>query len=292
MINIMTRLNKMPVPIWVSIALSLIALIGAVDYFTGFTLSFSIFYLAPISFSAWFIGRRAGIFTAAACAFAWLLTLLVYPHSGGNALLPIWNLMVGVGLFGVVLVILVTLRDALDHERDLARTDSLTGIHNSRSFTEHTQYELRRSARYGNPFSLAYIDIDNFKAINDNSGHSTGDALLRTVAETIRDTIRPTDIVARLGGDEFAILFVEADYKGAQIAIRRVQKALAEATSLAGLPVTFSIGVVTCLDPVNSVEDLLKMADSLMYSVKRGSKNGFRHQLAGKAESDNVNQVA
>ena len=200
--------------------------------------------------------------------------------------------MVGVGLFGVVLVILSTLREALEHERELARTDSLTGASNSRSFVEHTQFELRRSARYGNPFSLAYIDLDNFKAINDRFGHSTGDDLLRAVAESLKVVVRPSDIVARLGGDEFAILFVEADYKAAQVAIRRVQKALSDATSEAGWPITFSIGMVTCEEPNLSVDELLQRADSLMYGVKRSSKNGIRHHRLDKDEPDKAGQVA
>ena len=215
MIDIMTSSSRLPVQVWGAIALSLIAVIGAADYLTGSALAFSIFYLAPISLATWFVGKRAGIGTAALCAAVWLATLIANSRAYSNALAPIWNLMVGVALFGVVLVILSTLREALDHERELARTDSLTGAANSRAFAEQTQFELRRATRYGRPFSLAYIDVDNFKTVNDRFGHSAGDGLLRAVAETLRETVRPTDTVARLGGDEFAILFVEADYKAA-----------------------------------------------------------------------------
>ena len=269
------------------VALLLIALIGVADYLTAHALSISTFYLAPICIMTWFVGKRAGILTVAICAITWLVSLVAGAASYSNALVSIWNLMVGVGLFGVVQVILSNLRGALDHERELARTDALTGAANSRAFTELAQLELKRAVRYNRPFSLAYIDVDNFKEVNDRFGHATGNALLRTVVETMNANVRPVDSVARLGGDEFAILFVEAGYKEAHTAMRRLQKALREMSQREGWTVTFSIGMVTCEDPVGSVDDLLKMADTLMYTVKRGSKNGLRHEVL-----DNVEQVA
>ncbi|HKP54129.1 MAG TPA: GGDEF domain-containing protein [Chloroflexia bacterium] len=269
-------------PVWGGIALCMIALISVADYLTGSALAFSIFYLVPISLATWFVGKRAGIIAAALCAVAWLATLVANGHAYSNTLVPIWNLIVGVGLFVCALVILSTLRDALDHERELARTDTLTGAANSRAFAERARFELKRAARYNRPFSLAYIDVDNFKVVNDRFGHGAGDELLRTVAKTLNANLRPTDTVARLGGDEFVILFVEAGYREAQAAIRRVQKSLAEIARESGWPVTFSIGMVTCEDPAESVEVLLKMADTLMYGVKRGSKNGLRHELLDK----------
>jgi diguanylate cyclase (GGDEF)-like protein len=287
MMDIMTRPNRVSLPVWGVIVLSMTALIGVADYLTGSALALSIFYLVPISLAAWFVGKRAGIVTAALCAVVWLATLVANVHAYSNTLVHIWNLILGVGLFVGVLVMLSTLRDALDHERELARTDSLTGAANSRAFAERARFELKRAARYNHPFSLAYIDVDNFKVVNDRFGHGAGDDLLRAVAETLNANVRPTDTVARLGGDEFALLFIEAGYKEAQAAIRRVQKALAETARESGWPVTFSIGMVTCEDPVESVESLVKMADTLMYAVKRGSKNGLRHELL-----DNVEQVA
>lgn len=282
MIDIVTRPSRLSLPVWGGIALCMIALISVADYLTGSALAFSIFYLVPISLATWFVGKRAGIIAAALCAVAWLATLVANGHAYSNTLVPIWNLIVGVGLFVCALVILSTLRDALDHERELARTDTLTGAANSRAFAERARFELKRAARYNRPFSLAYIDVDNFKVVNDRFGHGAGDELLRTVAKTLNANLRPTDTVARLGGDEFVILFVEAGYREAQAAIRRVQKSLAEIARESGWPVTFSIGMVTCEDPAESVEVLLKMADTLMYGVKRGSKNGLRHELLDK----------
>lgn len=95
----------------------------------------------------------------------------------------------------------------------MAREDFLTGVLNSRAFYEMAQVEMARAARQDSPLSLAYIDLDDFKEVNDTLGHSTGDRVLQAVAATIMEDIRLTDAVARLGGDEFAILLSGSDRK-------------------------------------------------------------------------------
>jgi PAS domain S-box-containing protein len=101
------------------------------------------------------------------------------------------------------------LRAALENEKNLSRLDFLTQIPNRRAFSEILQTEAMRSRRYKRPLSIAYIDLDNFKQVNDQLGHETGDELLRLVAQTIFTNIRGTDTVSRLGGDEFALLLPE-----------------------------------------------------------------------------------
>lgn len=284
MAGITTHLSLLSARAWAGVAAALIALIGVGDYFTRMSPALSVFYLLPISLITWFVGRQGGIVTSAVCAIASLAVPVTNASYYENPISPIWNLTVDLGLFGVTLVVLSTLRDALEHERELARTDSLTGVANNRAFAELVRYELNRAARYNSPFSIAYIDIDNFKMVNDRFGHSAGDGLLREVAATLTGNTRPTDTAARLGGDEFAILLVESDYISAQAAMRRVQRALSDKASERGWPVTFSIGMVTCQDPRGSVDDLLKLADALMYRVKRASKNGMQHELVKKTE--------
>jgi diguanylate cyclase (GGDEF)-like protein len=101
------------------------------------------------------------------------------------------------------------LRSAMEREKEAARTDSLTGAMNSRAFGELATAELHRARRYERPFTIAYVDIDDFKAVNDRFGHSSGDTLLRLVAETMKHNSRAVDVIARVGGDEFVILFPE-----------------------------------------------------------------------------------
>lgn len=172
------------------------------------------------------------------------------------------------------------LRSALERESRLSRTDPATGVANRRLFVEFAKLEIETAHKYKHPLTVVYIDIDNFKIINDTCGHHTGDRVLQTVAETIKDSLRETDVVARLGGDEFAILLPKSEYEPAQIVIRRVQKRLLESMERQKLSTTFSIGAVTFTQPPSSVDEMLKQADSLMYLVKNNGKNQIEHRSA------------
>jgi len=161
----------------------------------------------------------------------------------------------------------------LEHERSQARSDFLTGALNSRAFEQIAAAEIQRSGRYSHPLTLAYIDIDNFKAVNDEFGHSTGDGLLKTIARTISENLRTTDYVARLGGDEFAVLMPETGAEAALMVMARIQALLEEQMREKRWPVTTSIGMVTCLKPPPSTDRLIQMADEQMYACKREGKD-------------------
>jgi diguanylate cyclase (GGDEF)-like protein/PAS domain S-box-containing protein len=165
------------------------------------------------------------------------------------------------------------LRTSLEDEKNLSRIDFLTGIANRRGFYEAVEMEAKRSKRYKRPFTLAYLDVDNFKRINDLLGHDTGDLLLKRVAEQIRKVTRETDMVARLGGDEFAILFSEGGGDAAAAAISNLQAVLLKLVHDESWDVSFSIGVRTFRTPIESVESMIKATDELMYDVKRNGKN-------------------
>jgi diguanylate cyclase (GGDEF)-like protein len=128
---------------------------------------------------------------------------------------------------------------------------------------------------------VAYLDLDNFKEVNDRFGHSRGDSLLRLVAATIRTNLRKTDMVARLGGDEFALLLPETGYEPAAAVLRKIHQLLLGKMQRCGYPVTCSIGAVTFLRPAESVEELIKRADACMYAAKRGGKDRMKHVLVG-----------
>jgi diguanylate cyclase (GGDEF)-like protein len=161
----------------------------------------------------------------------------------------------------------------------LARTDYVTGAVSIRYFYELMQIEMNRAKRYGRPFTLAYIDLDNFKAVNDRLGHSTGDRVLRAVTEAICRQVRPVDRVARLGGDEFALLLPETDDEAAKTVINRIHASLVDEMLRNGWMVTFSMGVVTFREIPKTVDDVVKMADDLMYSVKDTGKNGVNYSI-------------
>jgi diguanylate cyclase (GGDEF)-like protein len=164
-------------------------------------------------------------------------------------------------------------------EKNLARKDMLTGAANRRLFFELAEVEIRRSRRYKHPFTLAYIDLDNFKKVNDTQGHNAGDNVLKVVVETIRKNIREIDLISRLSGDEFVILLPETNLSQAKVVIERTQKGLLFAMQKNSWPVTFSIGVITFEKVPSTADEMVKVADNLMYEVKKSGKNNIRYDV-------------
>jgi diguanylate cyclase (GGDEF)-like protein len=260
----------------------MVAALGYLDYVTG-DLSFIVFYIGPVTFVAWFAGRRWGLFIAGISTIAWvsadLLDTLRQAENPAppTSALSAWNVIMKLAFLFLVTHAVAALRRAYSLEQAMARTDPLTGAANRRQFTDALQSELHRSSRYRHPLTLAYADIDNFKSVNDRLGHPAGDRLLKTVVETIRATIRETDLLGRLGGDEFALLLPETGSDEALRVLEKCRMALREAAGRNGWPVTFSFGVVTGLFPGSTAEDLLGRADTLLYEAKQAGKDRIRH---------------
>lgn len=168
---------------------------------------------------------------------------------------------------------------ALERERVLSSVDPLTGTVNARAFRERARDEIDRSRRYGRPFTLAYVDLDNFKTVNDRFGHSAGDNLLRLVTDIIRKNLRTTDILARVGGDEFAFLLPETDQVSAHAVLDKIRNKVASSLKEAELPVTMSVGAVVYLSAPDSVDSMIHQADNLMYQAKYSGKNRIRLEV-------------
>jgi diguanylate cyclase (GGDEF)-like protein len=139
--------------------------------------------------------------------------------------------------------------------------------------------EIDRFQRNKQPFTVSYIDLDNFKAVNDNFGHNVGDDVLSAVVRQIKNLLRKTDFIARLGGDEFVLILPDTDQAGAQLLISKIQISLLEEMQKNKWPVTFSIGVLTCINIPQTVNELIKQADDLMYSVKNNGKNSINYSI-------------
>ncbi|MBL7996519.1 GGDEF domain-containing protein [bacterium] len=250
-----------------------IFLIGLADYVTGREVVLSVFYAVPLVFIAWYSRFTTALVMAILTAIIWFLANYLdgtaYPHWA----IPYWNSLVRLS-FQLMLIFLTTkLKNALQFEKSLARVDSLTRLANGRGFQELAMLELQRSSRAGRPFTVAYVDLDNFKYINDTFGHDKGDALLIEVATIFRKSLRTIDQAARLGGDEFALLMPETDLDAAKVVITKVREALQTAMQQKQWPVTASIGVLTFDVPPASVNAMIKMVDDLMYTVKKSGKN-------------------
>jgi diguanylate cyclase (GGDEF)-like protein len=272
----MLKLDQFSRPAIYLLAAGLMTIIGAANYVSSVEISFSIFYLLPIALVGWSIGRRDGIFAALVGAVLWFLadSRRVYSHP----LFPYWNAAVRLFFFLIVVYILTELKRALEREQSLSRVDFLTGIFNSKAFYELAEREIERSRRSELPLTLAYIDCDDFKNINDRLGHETGDRLLKVVAETLRRNIRGADLGARIGGDEFIVLLPETNEEAAQVILERLRQMLDTAMDEKGWSVTFSIGAATFQPPLDSMETMIRKADDLMYTAKNSGKNRMLRQ--------------
>ena len=261
---------------WIITGGALVIGVGILDYLTSDDVALSLFYLVPIAMLTWMVGWRSGLATAVACAAVWVGTDL----AAGEIFLPfyiyIWNTFIILGFFVVVVLLLSALRSALEHERELAHTDFLTGAVNPRFFFELLQMEIDRSQRYAHPFTIAYIDIDNFKAINDSFGHIIGDRVLCLMVDCARQHLRKTDLVARLGGDEFALLLPETNQESAQTSLLKIQAEILTGMQSNNWPVTISIGVLTCVNPMLTTQEIVGLVDKLMYTVKQSGKNSIK----------------
>jgi len=263
-----------------AINIGAILALGIIDYLTGAELSFSIFYLIPISMAAWVLGKYSGFTYSVASAAVWLISNLLSGQSFSFAWIGVWNTLIRFGFFGVVTILLAELHTVLESERLLANTDPLTGALNRRSFNEIAEKKMIAAELNRRPYTVVYIDLDDFKVVNDKFGHAIGDRVLKAVADSIQGQIRSTDFLARLGGDEFALLLTDLGQEGAHRIVQRLHQALLDKMNMhAWEGVTFSIGVLTFLTMPASVDEMVSLTDTLMYEVKSGGKNAIQYSV-------------
>ena len=252
-------------------------LLGVFDYLIGPDLSFSVFYTVPIMLAGWYGGKTTGVTVAIVSAGIWLSADLVAGSDYITPLIPLWNTLVRLVFFLIILWLLLIVRDKLALEESLADTDPLTGLANRRFFQEQLEREYARLRRYPEPVTIAYFDLDNFKYVNDRLGHDVGDELLKIVADTLSTSVRASDYSARLGGDEFAVIFPVLEHESVLPALQKLQAELLAAMQAKHWPVTFSIGAATFYELMDSSRDMIKLVDNLMYDVKKSGKNNIRH---------------
>ncbi len=268
---------------WTAGAFIAIVAVGIVDYATGPEITFSVFYLVPVALAAWLSGTTVAVAASILAAAGWLSAELASSRLDTNVFVYAWNFGARLLFLMLVALLLARLRHMFDRERTLSRTDALTGLPNARALREVADGEIARAQRYVQPLSLAFIDIDDFKHVNDERGHSTGDQLLQRIAELIRANLRGSDFVARYGGDEFVVLLPIADENAARTVMDKLREKVGEAMVGENWPVTLSIGVVTRLPGGSAVtvDAMLENADRLMYDVKSGGKKGARFATCG-----------
>jgi len=228
-------------------------------------------YLVPVLLVTWYEGIWVGaVFTLVAMALRMAVELEQQPDV--SVPISLLNQLSFAVVAAVAMVAYRRLRRSQEELARLATQDQLTTVLNARAFSDRLTQELERNRRYPRPLALLYLDLDDFKVINDSHGHQTGDAVLRLVADAMRSSVRQADVVGRLGGDEFAVLMPETDAQLADAAAKRLAAGLRNVFK--GTPsVTASIGVVSCTATDANTDDLLRRADQAMYDAKKMGKD-------------------
>ncbi|MFD1031669.1 GGDEF domain-containing protein [Metaplanococcus flavidus] len=184
--------------------------------------------------------------------------------------------------------VLSTLRQAAEKEEDLliqnrvmerlSKTDALTGLYNHKTFQNTLDTFVQRADQSAMQLQLAVLDIDNFKSINDNFGHSAGDSVLKHVVKVILEKSASNDVVARYGGEEFAIVFTEKNFDQALASLEEMRRAIAELRhpEIGGGTVTISAGLQNYYGSLSKSE-FFKKADTYLYDAKNNGKNQVQH---------------
>lgn len=277
--NLNCKLNDLEKSWFVVIGILLLFIIGMIEYVTGFEISMSFFYIGPVGLVTWYAGKNYGLaLSCLAGAIIFLIAILTNQKYSHPAILY-WNTFLEFAYYFLIVILVSKVRSSIHIEKLLARTDTLTKIPNRLMFMEQLNSCYLFSERSKEPFSMAYIDVDNFKNINDKHGHEKGDFVLQTIATLLCSHLRRTDTAARLGGDEFVILLPYTNIMGAQNLIDKIQLSIEENFNTKDLTVTTSIGLVTFENLPASSTEAIKIADSLMYTVKNNGRNATKFSV-------------
>jgi diguanylate cyclase (GGDEF)-like protein len=253
-----------------------ILLVGGVDYLSGSEIRIFPLYLLPLIPAAWVFGRKGAVSASLLATVAWAASLYLDGSQYSSAYIWIINSVTQGATFLIVSLLIAWLHKSLERERVLSSTDTLTGLSNRRSFYVQANSALALCHRNRSPVSLAYIDLDNFKQVNDAHGHEFGDTLLRRISEVLVACLRASDVSARVGGDEFIILLPDTSAEHARTVLEKVRARLASTPEVQVCSTSVSIGAVSYTQAPSDLSKMIKMADDLMYNVKSSGKDGVQ----------------
>jgi diguanylate cyclase (GGDEF)-like protein len=253
---------------WAPAALGILTVTGiaVVDWATGPTLSVSLLYALAVIAVTWCGPLRYGVLVAALASAESIGAHVMGTDPSDTLPVAVWNAGARLVVLMIIVGLLGGLRRALVLQRYHATTDPLTGALNRRAFQLTADRECLRAHREGTAISVAYLDLDDFKSVNDRFGHRVGDELLQSFAARVQESIRGTDVFCRIGGDEFVLLFPDTDAREAVAVTRRVRATLAEQPL--DPAVTASAGIATFRAAPTTADELVDAADELMYRAK------------------------
>jgi diguanylate cyclase (GGDEF)-like protein len=256
-----------------------VAAIALGDVVTDMRVSLTLFHVLSIAGVAWAAGWRPALIVAVFSLGANLLIdLKAGVHLVDGGFVFAWAIFNRLLAYVSTVLLLEWLRESQRRLKQHAQTDALTGLLNRRAFEEKCEEELRRCRRQSAPLTVAMIDLDGFKAVNDSLGHATGDAVLKLVGELLQQ-LRSGEVAARLGGDEFAVLFPASSMASAQAAIDRLSRSLEREAGERRWKVSCSVGLSSSNATDSSCEDMVQRADEAMYRHKR-ARMGVRRPVS------------
>lgn len=258
-------------------AIAFIAFIAVIDYMTNNQTAITLFYAVTIVAVVWLSWGYVAILAALLCGT--LGCAIAHISSSPCSVTSSTRAWTQSSFYLIFTFALLALKYMQVQLKGISTMDPLTDLANSRYFLDVGAKELARAHRYKRAFSIIYIDIDDFRVINDSLGHQVGDGLLREIAKMAKLIIRKSDTVARLGGDEFALLLPETGEVAAKAAVARIIKRLSEIKAPDSRQITFSVGVITNTGQPGDFEDIVNIAKNLMHEVKHGGKNSVKYRL-------------
>lgn len=265
----MVRRHRRPIVV-AAILLSLA--VAYLDFALNTGVEITYLQFVSIAIVAWFVPRRWSVLFATAAAALQVPAMA----SGAGSVAPLLvNVSLTLGTFVFSALAVNELAGTLRTVGHLARFDALTGVRNADYFKTTMDAEFLRSRRYGRQLSVAFIDVDEFKALNDSLGHRVGSQALAAIGASISAHVRAEDVVGRVGGDEFALLLPEIGLAEAHALLERIATGISVLAGSRDWPVSISAGVTSLGDEVDEVcsgQDVLEYADALMLRAKREAK--------------------
>ncbi len=249
-------------------------LITGVAYFSGTSPSpLVFFYLWVFLYASYFFTLRQAAAQIVYVGLTYGALLALKPPTGG---VPAWWI-VGMGTLLVGAMVIISMRARLElliaRLYDAARTDPLTKLSNRRGFREMLDLELERARRSGTPMGVLVGDLDDFKDVNDRSGHQVGDLALQRAAKVLSEGKRQIDSAARIGGEEFAIVLPDTDHDGAFALAERLRRTMRDEFASDLTPTTISFGLAIYPSHGETAASLLHAADEALYAAKESGRN-------------------
>ena len=252
---------------------------GVVDWVTGYELRVYPLYYVPIAWGAMHLRHSSVAALALASAGVWLVVNSI----GAQSTVQWWMWLLNYGAQAISFVLvggLVTeLRQRLRAEQSLARIDPLTQLANKRAFREQAMLLVGLAQRTGAAVTFAYLDLDNFKRVNDELGHGAGDRVLESVGAILRRSCRAGDVFARTGGDEFVLVLSNTNQAGARAMLERLREEISVAMVRQQFPVTVSVGALWYRLAPATLDAAVQAADELMYRAKREGKDRLHFEV-------------